>query len=77
MQVSAPEGLKLPEPLAKRLESRLCYNHNTFNRPTYFSKKSGITTEVRRVFQYDSYGNLVCPKGFFSKLKSEIGRAHV
>jgi superfamily II DNA or RNA helicase len=72
MQVSAPEGLKLPEPLAKRLESRLCYNHNTFNRPTYFSNKSGITTEVRRVFQYDSYGNLVCPKGFFSKLRSDV-----
>lgn len=72
MQVSTPDGSKLPELLSKRLESRLCYNHNTFNRPTYFSNKSGITTEVRRIFQYDSYGNLICPKGFYSKIKHDV-----
>lgn len=72
MQISVPKPLELPEPLVKRIESRLCYNHNTFNHPTYFSKKSGVTTEVRRVFQYDSYGNLICPKGFFNKLKADV-----
>ena len=71
LQVSVPSLSTLPEDLSKSLESRLCYTHNTYNQPTYFSKKGGITTEIRRVFQYDERGNLVCPVGFLSKVRAD------
>lgn len=72
LQISVPEfGPGLPVDLTKAFESRLCYTHSTFNQPTYFSKKSGVSTEIRRVFQYDLKGNLVCPKGFISKLETD------
>lgn len=72
LQVSAIGGAPLDERLCKLLESRLCYTHATYNQPTYFSKKSGITTEIRRIFQYDAKGNLVCPRGFLSRVKQDV-----
>ena len=72
LQVSVPGAKALPEDLSKLLESRLCYTHATYNQPTFFSKKSGISTEIRMIFQYDLNGNLICPRGFFSKIKKDI-----
>lgn len=73
VQLSAPScDNELPQDLLKRLESRLCYTHRTFRRPTYFDKRSGIVTEIRKTFQYDSKKNFLFPRGFLDKVRSDI-----
>lgn len=70
LQVSSPTG-ELPLDIKKRLESRLCYTHVSFNHAG-FRKSGNFSSEVRTVFKYDQKNNLVCPRGFTPRLIHEF-----
>jgi superfamily II DNA or RNA helicase len=70
LQVSGANG-ELPLEIKKRLESRLCYTHVSFNHAG-FRRSGSFSSEVRTVFRYDQKGNLVCPRGFAKRLINEF-----
>lgn len=75
IQVSADGVVPLPPQITSALERPLFYNHVVFHFGAgQYSPDSGarhgVTTQPRRLFQYDSNGHFVCQKGFYPKIRS-------
>lgn len=74
IEISADGTNPLPKTITELLEEPLIYTHLRFNMGAaaynpYTGKQEPITSEERRLFQYDANGRFFCQKGFLPRLK--------
>lgn len=73
IEISLDGQTPLPKAIAELLEEPLIYTHLQYNfggrgYNPYTGSREFVTSENRRLFQYDRYGRFFCQKGFLPRL---------